>query len=148
MNTIVLYEKGKMIKNYKSVSEVLNKYLTNLKKYFKLKKCTSRKSFLNRSIKKINQSYHKQDTFSSREIQETETLEIIKSLLKNKANLFKDIPRRMIKNAAHVYSRRLIIIFNSFIRNRKLPDTPKEITPAFTKADTTDKRNYRPISTL
>ena len=148
MNAIVLYEKGKMIKNYKSVSEVLNKYLTNLKKYFKLKKCTSRKSFLNRSIKKINQSYHKQETFSSREIQETETLEIIKSLLKNKANLFKDIPRRMIKNAAHVYSRRLIIIFNSFIRNRKLPDTPKEITPAFTKADTTDKRNYRPISTL
>ena len=148
MNTIVLYEKGKMIKNYKSVSEVLNKYLTNLKKYFKLKKCTSRKSFLNRSIKKINQSYHKQDTFSSREIQETETLEIIKSLLKNKATLFKDIPRRMIKNAAHVYSRRLIIIFNSFIRNRKLPDTPKEITPVFTKADTTDKRNYRPISTL
>ena len=148
MNTIVLYEKGKMIKNYKSVSEVLNKYLTNLKKYFKLKKCTSRKSFLNRSIKKINQSYHKQDTFSSREIQETETLEIIKSLLKNKATLLKDIPRRMIKNAAHVYSRRLIIIFNSFIRNRKLPDTPKEITPVFTKADTTDKRNYRPISTL
>ena len=148
MNTIVVYEKGKMIKNYKSVSEVLNKYLTNLKKYFKLKKCTSRKSFLNRSIKKINQSYHKQDTFSSREIQETETLEIIKSLLKNKATLFKDIPRRMIKNAAHVYSRRLIIIFNSFIRNRKLPDTPKEITPVFTKADTTDKRNYRPISTL
>ena len=148
MNAIVLYEKGKMIKNYKSVSEVLNKYLTNLKKYFKLKKCTSRKSFLNRSIKKINQSYHKQETFSSREIQETETLEIIKSLLKNKATLFKDIPRRMIKNAAHVYSRRLIIIFNSFIRNRKLPDTPKEITPAFTKADTTDKRNYRPISTL
>ena len=148
MNAIVLYEKGKMIKNYKSVSEVLNKYLTNLKKYFKLKKCTSRKSFLNRSIKKINQSYHKQETFSSREIQETETLEIIKSLLKNKANLFKDIPRRMIKNAAHVYSRRLIISFNNFIRNRKLPDTPKEITPVFTKADTTDKRNYRPISTL
>ena len=148
MNTIVLYEKGKMIKNCKSVSEVLNKYFTNLKKYFKLKKCTSRKSFLNRSIKKINQSYPKQETFSFREIHETETLEIIKSLLKNKATLFKDIPRRMIKNAAHVYSRRLIIIFNSFIRNRKLPDTPKEITPVFTKADTTDKRNYRPISTL
>ena len=36
MNTIVLYEKGK-IKNYKRVSEVLNKYFTNLAKSLKLK---------------------------------------------------------------------------------------------------------------
>ena len=49
MNTIVLYEKAKIIKNYKKVCEVLNKYFTNLKKYFKLKKCTSRK----KSIKAI-----------------------------------------------------------------------------------------------
>ena len=38
MNTIVLYEKGKIIKNYKRVSEVLNKYFTNLTKSLKLKK--------------------------------------------------------------------------------------------------------------
>ena len=38
MNTIVLYEKGKIIKNYKRVSEVLNKYFTNLTKSLKYKK--------------------------------------------------------------------------------------------------------------
>ena len=35
MKTIVLYEKGKIIKNYKKVPEVLNKYFTNLAKSLK-----------------------------------------------------------------------------------------------------------------
>ena len=86
MNTIVLYEKGKIMKNYKRVSEFLNKYFANLTKSLKLKKCISRKSFLNTTIKKINQT----ETFSCREIRETETLEMIKSLPKNKATVFKD----------------------------------------------------------
>ena len=92
-------------------------------------------------MKKINQSYPKQETFSFREIRETETLEIIKSLPKNKATVFKDIPMRIIKNAAHVYSHRLTIIFNNCIRNGKFPDILKyvDITPVFKKGDTTDK---------
>ena len=108
------------------ISEVLNKYFTNLNtkfynyKYFtkslKLKKCISRKSFLNTSIKKINQNYPKTETFSFREIRENETLEIIKSLPKNKATVFKDIPLRIIKDAAHVYYHRLTIIFNNCIK--------------------------------
>ena len=80
MNTIVLYEKGKIIKNYKKVSETHNKFFTPKK---------SSKS-LNTSMKKINQSYPKQETFFFHEIRETETLEIIKSLPKNKATVFKD----------------------------------------------------------
>ena len=150
MNTIVLYEKGKIIKNYKRVSEVLNKYFTNLTKSLKLKKCVSRKSFLNTSIKKINQSYPKTETFFFREIRETETLEIIKSLPKNKATVFKDIPMRIIKDAAHVYSHRLTIIFNNCIKNNKFPDILKyaDITSVFKKGDTTDKSNYRPIGNL
>ena len=30
MNSMVLYEKGKIIKNYKKLSQVLNKYFKNL----------------------------------------------------------------------------------------------------------------------
>ena len=150
MNTIVLYEKGKIRKNYKRVSEVLNKYFANLTKSLKLKTCPSRKSFLNTSIKKINQTYLKEDTFVFGQIRETETIEIIKSLPKNKATVFKDIPMRIIKNAAHVYSHRLKIIFNNCIRNRKFPDILKyaDMTPVFKKGETTDKSNYRRISTL
>ena len=118
MNTIVLYEKEKIIKNYKRVCEVLNKYFRNLTKSLKLKKCIFRKSFLNTSIKKINQNYPKQQTFFFRKIRETETLEIIKSLPKNKATVFKDLPMRIIKYAAHVCSHRLTIILNNCIKRR------------------------------
>ena len=133
MNTIVLYEKEKIMKKYNRVSEVLNKYFTNLTKSLKLKKCITRKRFLNTYIKKINQSYPKTETFSFREIRETETLETIKSLRKNKAALFKGIPMRIIKDAAHVYSHRLTIIFNNCIKNNKFPDILKyaDITPVF-----------------
>ena len=64
--------------------------------------------------------------------------------------MFKDIPMRIIKNAAHVYSHRLTIIFNNCIRNGKFPDILKydDITPVFKKGDTTNKSNYRPISTV
>ena len=65
----------------------MNNKFTNLTKTLKLKKCISGKSILNTSIKKINQSYLETETFSFREIRETETLEIIKSLPKNKVNV-------------------------------------------------------------
>ena len=58
---------------------------------------------MNPSIKKINQCYPKKKTFFFCEIRETET-EIIKSLIKNKATVFKDIPMRIIKDAAHGFS--------------------------------------------
>ena len=96
------------------------------------------------SIKKINQSYPKKETFSFREIRETETPEIIKILPKNNATVFKDIPMKIIKDAAHVYSHRLTIIFNNCIKKRKFPGILKyaDIRPVFKKGDTTDKSNY------
>ena len=96
---------------------------------------------MNTSKKKINESFSKQVTFSLREIRERETLEISKSLPKNKATVFKDIPMRNIKKTAHVYSYRLIIIFNNCIRNGMFPDILKyaDITPVLNKRDTTDK---------
>ena len=57
---------------------------------------------------------------------------------------------RIIEDAAHVYSHRLTLIFNNYIRNGKFPDTLKytDITQVFKKVDTTDKSNYRPRSIL
>ena len=70
MNTTVLYKKGKIIQNYKKVSEVLNKYLRNLTKSLNLKNVHQEYIFLNASVKKINQSYSKEETFSSCEIRD------------------------------------------------------------------------------
>ena len=93
-------------------------------KSLKLKKRTSRKKLFEKiiSTEKINQSYPKQETFSIRKIRETEPLEIIKSLPKNKATVFKDISTGIIKDAAHIYSHRLTIIFNNCIKIKKFPD--------------------------
>ena len=57
---------------------------------------------------------------------------------------------RIIKDAAHVYSNRLKIIFSNCIKNSKFPDLLKyvDITPVFKKGDTTDKSNYRPMYAL
>ena len=78
-------------------------------------------------------NYPKQETFSFCKTRETQTLEIIKSLLKNKATVFKGIPMRIIKNTAHVYSHKLTIIFCNSIRNWKFPYILKcaDITPLF-----------------
>ena len=56
----------------------------------------------------------------------------------------------VLYDAAHVYSHRLTIIFNNYIKNSKFPDILKyaDTTPVFKKGDTTDKSNYRPISAL
>ena len=89
---------------------------------------------MNTSIKKINQNYPKTEIFSFREIRETETLEIIRNLPKNKATVFKDIPMKIIKDAAHVYSHRPTIIFNNCIKNSKFPDILNMLT--FLKEET------------
>ena len=88
-------------------------------------------------MKKISQTALSK-TLSFREIREIETLEIIKSSSNNKATVFKDIPMRIIKNAAHVYPLRLTIIFNNRIRNGKFPDILKyaDIAHQFLKKDT------------
>ena len=45
MNTIALYEKGKIIRNYERISEILNKYFTNLTKSLLLKNVHRERAF-------------------------------------------------------------------------------------------------------
>ena len=59
------------------------------------------------SINEINQRHPKQETFFLSEIIEREALEVMKKVPKNKATVFEDIPMRIIKKSAHVYTHRL-----------------------------------------
>ena len=60
------------------------------------------------------------------------------------------MPVKIIINLVHIYSKVLTNIFNDCVKSGKFPDVLKyaDITPVFKIGDTTDKTNYRPISTL
>ena len=60
------------------------------------------------------------------------------------------MPVKIIINSVHIYCKVLTNIFNDCVKSGKFPDVLKyaDITPVFKIGDTTDKTNYRPISTL
>ena len=83
-------------------------------------------------------------------IHHNEITEIIKELTKNKASNFKDILVKSTVNLIHTFSHALMKIFNNCIKSGTFPDVIRYtvITLVFKKVDTTDKSNYRLISTL
>ena len=106
--------------------------------------------FKNHSTKKIKDDFNGKKTFTFCEFQETEIIKTITELPKSKASTFKDIPVKIMINSVHIYSQVLTNIFNDCIKSGKFPDilTYADITPVSRKGDTTDKTNYRPVSTL
>ena len=56
---------------------------------------------------------------------------------------------KIMVNSVHIYFRVLTDIFNNCVKIGNFPDILKyaDIKPIFEKGDTTDKTNYKPIST-
>ena len=109
------------------------------------------KELLQYIYKKINQSYPKKENLSYREICDIQTLEIIKSLPKNKATVFK---ATVFNENYQKRSSCLLSRFNNYLQQLyKKQDFPRhlkyaDITPVFKKGGTTDKSKCRSISTL
>ena len=83
-------------------------------------------------------------------ISEEEVKCAIKDLPINKSTISGDIPTKILKQHAQIYSKKLADIFNESIKMGKFPDILKnaEVTPVYKKDDMNDEQNYRPVSTL
>ena len=108
-----------MIKDDKKISHTLTKHFTNLTKTLKLIKTFLAlkkkplkhllKHFKYHSTIKIKKHFNSKEIFTIREVKETEIINTIKELRKNKTSTFKDIPVKIVVNSAYIYSQVLDI---------------------------------------
>ena len=146
--------KKKKIIIKKKIAKTLNDYFTNLTKKLKLKPITFNgtvNSFGNHnSIGKMKGYYRDELSFEFKQFTTNELLKIIKDLPSNKVSVLNDIPIKIIKKSAQVYSLKLTQILNQCVSTASFPDLLKyiDVIPVFKKGDATDKENFRPISTL
>ena len=102
------------------------------------------------SILTIGEVCKKNPQFSFRCVDKDEILKEILNLDASKACQDSDIPSRIIKENADIFTDILHSSFNSLIYQSEFPTILKlaNITPVFKKGDRNSKENYRPVSIL
>ena len=102
------------------------------------------------SILTIGEVCKKNPEFSFRCVDKDEILKEILNLDASKACQDSDIPSRIIKENADMFTDTLHSSFNSLIYQSEFPTIRKlaNITPVFKKGDRNSKENYRPVSIL
>ena len=104
------------------------------------------KNFRNsESIKKIKESQQatENSSLSFKIISVEEVKNDIKELPINKSTIPGDIPTKILKQQARIYSKKLADFFNESIKTGKFPDILKkaEVTPVYKKDNMNDKQN-------
>ena len=101
------------------------------------------------SIKLINENVRK-STFSFCEVQKDEIEQLLKKLDPKKANTFKNIPAKQLKENRDICAEPILDIVNDGIRDGIFDDELKlaDITPIHKKDETTVDSNYRNVSVL
>ena len=136
-NKIIFVEDEKILQDKKAIASTFNKYFTDgthslglKKKNIGLENSLSKivKAFRNfESIKKIKEPQQgaENSSFSFKVISEQEVKNAIKDLPINKSTISGDIPTKILKQYAQVYSKTLADIFNGSIKLDKFPDILK-----------------------
>ena len=102
------------------------------------------------SILKIKETFQTDNKFSLCTISLQEMEHEIMNLQLNKALPFNDIPVHIMKGCIDILGPYIMDTFNNSITSNTFPNSLKfaEVSPTYKKGDTTDIRNYRPISIL
>ena len=101
------------------------------------------------SILKIKETVS-ESTFSLKVISSSDVEHELKSLNSKKANTFKNIPPKLLKENFDICNDTILRVINNGIRTSQFPNDLKlaDVTPIFKKVDSSDVKNYRPISVL
>ena len=115
-------------------------------------------SFLKASVKHTNhprvliigEVCKKNPQFDFRYVDENEILKEILNLDASKGCQDSDVPSRIIKENANIFTEFLHFSFKNLIYWSRFPSIPKlaNITPVFKNGDINSKDNYRPLSIL
>ena len=102
------------------------------------------------SIIKIKRKVDIKEKFSFLETKEIDIKGEIMRLNKNKPTTSKTIPAKILKTCNDICAGKLTKIYNDSKESSNFPEPLKmaDITPAHKKDETTNKRNYRPVSIL
>ena len=154
-----------IISNDATVAETMNNYFTNAIKELQINEFitevvpdenmddigrTILKFNKHPSIIKIRENMNTNDSFSFSNTSLNNIESKITNLNINKPTTSNNIPAKILVGYKDIYSKFIVTFYNNCIFESSFPDTMKmaDITPAHTKDDKTDKRNYRPVSIL
>ena len=99
-----------------------------------------------RKIKELNSGCR----FSFENVSLEDVKKVTRELDITKASQLLDIPTKIIKQNADIFSEFFFVNTNHFINNSSFPEQLKlaDVKPVFKKSSCTDKENYRPVSIL
>ena len=162
---ITLVNNGDIVSEDMEVSEAFNSFFTNTVKSLNIGEnayllsdtdgitdpidIALRKYEVHPSVLRIKETVS-HSTFSFTEVGLTEVGEELENLNPKKANTYKNIPPRLLKENSDICSSSILRIVNNGINVSHFPDELKlaDVTPVFKKEDPTNVKNYRPVSVL
>ena len=167
-NKITLVDNNEIIITDEDVSEKFNSFFVNAVKSLNIVENTDlltstegitdeieialKKYEFHPSILQIKKSINSLDiskfSFTPSNLSEIETE--LNSLNAKKSSTYKNIPTKILKENTEICSSTLLRIINNEIHESHFPDELKfaDVTPIFKKGDSTNVKNYRPVSVL